>query len=169
MRRFGCLWFGGIHLGTVTSEGHGVVIVHFTYNCLCKSPRLLTCTWSWKLYHLPSSLRSITDGQDGTSCASVNPAEWQDWVYNPDVIAFMKTHTHAHTDCSCGIYSTCTHSPWKKKVTEERVNLFSLRQVGVSSLFHLPKSSGKEQSSELGGGGGFFLCVHVCLIMAVKT
>lgn len=49
-----------------------------------------------------------------------------------------------------------------KNVTEERVSLFSLRQVGVSSLFHLPKSSGKEQSSEL-WGGVLFMCACVCV------
>lgn len=161
MRRFGCLWFGGIHLGTVTSEGHGVVIVHFTYNCLCKSPRLLTCTWSWKLYHLPSSLRSITDGQDGTSCTSVNPAEWQDWVYNPDVIAFMKTHKHAHTDCSCGIYSTCTHSPWKKKSQRKGSTCFHSDRLACHPSFICLNPLGKSRVQSWGGGGSFYVCMCV--------
>lgn len=46
-----------------------------------------------------------------------------------------------HLVVECTVHAHTLHG--------ERVRLFSLRQVGVLSLFHLPKSSGKEQSSEL--------------------
>ncbi len=129
-------------------------------------PHLLMYLLAWKLHYLPLTLFLSTHfpyfvspspcpcshwlcltfahlalvGQDGTSCASINPAEWQD-----------STHTHARTKC---IYTLLG-----KSVTEERVSLFSLKQVCTPCLLQLPGSSDKEQSSELRGGAHLCMCV----------
>lgn len=87
-----------------------------TSHCLCVSPHLLVYLLAWKPYHLPLtlflSLHSFTwpsVGQDGTSRASVNPAEWQDCVHNPLTWLHSCKHTHnVFVECAC------THSPWKK-------------------------------------------------------
>lgn len=83
-------------------------------------------------------------------------------MYNPDVIAFMKTHTHAHTECSCGMYSTCTHSPWEKKMSQRKGSacFHSDRLVCRPSFICLnPLGKSRVQSC----GGVFFSCVHVCV------
>lgn len=99
---------------------HSVLIVCssqlLTSHCLCVSPHLLVYLLAWKPYHLPLtlflSLHSFTwpsVGQDGTSRASVNPAEWQDCVHNPLTWLHSCKHTHnVFVECAC------THSPWKK-------------------------------------------------------
>lgn len=61
-----------------------------------------------------------------------------------DMIARMQTHTRTRV-----IYMHALSL--EKNVTRRRASLFSLKQVNMPYLFQLPKSSAKEQGSELRG------------------
>lgn len=140
---------------------HSVVIVCSsqlpTSHCLCVSPHLLVYLLAWKPYHLPLtlflSLHSFTwpsVGQDGTSRASVNPAEWRDCVHNP----LTWLHSCKHTQCICGM---CMHTLSLEKMSQ-REGSACFHSNKSACLFQLPKSSAKEQSSER-RGGCTFMCV----------
>lgn len=65
-------------------------------------------------------------------------------------------------------------SPWEEVQCHRGGGQLAFSQTGRRVVcFHLPKSSGKEQSSALRGEGGvggvLFMCACVCLIMAVKA
>lgn len=72
----------------------------------------------------------------------------------------MRTHTHTHTHTVYFVWFTCTHS-LGKNVTEGRVSWFSVKQFNTPCRLQLPKSSAKEQSSELQGCTFMSGCVCV--------
>lgn len=116
---------------------------------------------SWKLNRLPLTLCCRRSRWNkpcrGKSCRMTGrrAQSRRDCVH-------ANAHTHTHTRnvaVECTVHAHTLLG--KKNVMEERVNLFSPRQVGVSSHFH---PLGKSRVQSCGGlWGGILLCVHVCV------